>query len=352
MNYFEWVTEGLLIFIVGIIGLFGNGVSVWTFWRQRVHRIFHNLLLILAIFDMIYVACSIHLFSLAKFWPSYDQLARTPTLPYVIPIAQIGLMGSVYCTVALAIERFLAVYYPFLPRKQVYSTKTFVIPVICFSILYNISKFFELDVIEEKTLTLPNGTMLYASTLNNETLDQYDEASMNVTYILQPTKLRLDSMYITIYILWMNLIFNILGPFLLLATLNHIVYKKIKEFETRLTEGLGICLTANSRRHRNPDNDNGGANGSQHHLHAPITANRSLRHSRTLSASDENESRGVGGTGRRNHASGGEVELNGRGGGRMSNKRKSKKHASTPRRREVLLSKISIYIVYMFVSCH
>ena len=46
------------------------------------------------------------------------------------------------------------------------------------------------------------------------------------------------------------------------------------------------------------------------------------------------------------------VELNGRGGGRMSNKRKSKKHASTPRRREVLLSKISIYIVYMFVSCH
>ena len=53
MNYFEWVTEGLLIFIVGIIGLFGNGVSIWTFWRQRVHRIFHNLLLILAIFDMV-----------------------------------------------------------------------------------------------------------------------------------------------------------------------------------------------------------------------------------------------------------------------------------------------------------
>ena len=37
---------------------------------------------------------------------------------------------------------------------------------------------------------------------------------------------------------------------------------------------------------------------------------------------------------------------------RLSNKRKSKKHASTPRRREVLLSKISIYIVYMFVCCH
>jgi hypothetical protein len=35
----------------------------------------------------------------------------------VIPVAQIGLMGSVYCTVALALERFLAVCYPFLPRR-------------------------------------------------------------------------------------------------------------------------------------------------------------------------------------------------------------------------------------------
>ena len=52
-NYFEWITEGLLIFVFGIIGLIGNGVSVWTFWRQRIHRIFHNLLLTLAIFDMV-----------------------------------------------------------------------------------------------------------------------------------------------------------------------------------------------------------------------------------------------------------------------------------------------------------
>ena len=71
-------------------------------------------------FFQIYVACSIHLFSLAKFWPSYDQAARVPSLPIVIPIAQIGLMGSVYCTVALALERFLAVCYPFLPRRWVH----------------------------------------------------------------------------------------------------------------------------------------------------------------------------------------------------------------------------------------
>ena len=65
----------------------------------------------------IYVVCSIHLFSLAKFWPEYDELSRTPSLPVLIPVAQISLMGSVYCTIALALERFLAVCYPFLPRR-------------------------------------------------------------------------------------------------------------------------------------------------------------------------------------------------------------------------------------------
>ena len=34
------------------------------------------------------------------------------------------------------------------------------------------------------------------------------------------------------------------------------------------------------------------------------------------------------------------------------NKKKNSNATTTPRRREVLLSKISVYIVYMFVCCH
>jgi len=52
-DYFEWVTEGVLTFLVGLIGLVGNAMSIWTFSRRRVHRIFHNLLLVLAIFDLV-----------------------------------------------------------------------------------------------------------------------------------------------------------------------------------------------------------------------------------------------------------------------------------------------------------
>ena len=47
----------------------------------------------------------------------YDQFIRIRSLPYVIPIAQTGLMGSIYCTMALTLERFFAVCHPFLPRR-------------------------------------------------------------------------------------------------------------------------------------------------------------------------------------------------------------------------------------------
>ncbi len=56
MDVFELVTEGILVLVVGIAGLAGNGISIWTFSRQRVHRIFHNLLLALALFDIVSTA--------------------------------------------------------------------------------------------------------------------------------------------------------------------------------------------------------------------------------------------------------------------------------------------------------
>ena len=66
----------------------------------------------------VYVVCSVLLFSVPKFSEEYDNGAvRVLALPYIFPLAYIGLMGSVYCTIAIAVERYLAVTYPFLPRR-------------------------------------------------------------------------------------------------------------------------------------------------------------------------------------------------------------------------------------------
>ena len=63
------------------------------------------------------MVCSILLFSVPKFNEEYYNTYRVIILPYIFPMAYIGLMGSEYCTVAIAVERFLAVTYPFLPRR-------------------------------------------------------------------------------------------------------------------------------------------------------------------------------------------------------------------------------------------
>ncbi len=52
-DWFDWVTEGLLTLLVGLLGLVGNTCSVLIFARQRIQRVFHHLLLQLAIFDAV-----------------------------------------------------------------------------------------------------------------------------------------------------------------------------------------------------------------------------------------------------------------------------------------------------------
>ena len=50
-KHFSILNPDIASQIVGIIGLVSNGLSMLIFYRQRVHKIFHNLLLTLAIFD-------------------------------------------------------------------------------------------------------------------------------------------------------------------------------------------------------------------------------------------------------------------------------------------------------------
>lgn len=117
-------------------------------------------------------------------------------------------------------------------RRHVYSTKTFIIPVISFSILYNIPKFFELTVEEDHF--------------------HLDEDGRNVTMLkLKPTELRKNPIYIRVYILWMNIIFHILGPFVVLGILNYRVYTRIKKFEQTLRD----TLRANTRGRLSSDKD-------------------------------------------------------------------------------------------------
>ena len=58
--------------------------------------------------------------------------------------------------------------------------------------------------------------------------------------VLMPTALRINEWYIRIYILWMNFVLQIIGPFILLIVLNVLTYKKILDFERTLSDTLRI----------------------------------------------------------------------------------------------------------------
>ena len=96
--------------------------------------------------------------------------------------------------------------------------------MVLFSVTYNIPKFFE--------LTTENVTVNANSTPCTRNL------ATNLTFVdLRPTWLRTNPHYVRIYILWMNLFFHIVGPFVVLVIMNLRIYKRIKDFEVILHFG-------------------------------------------------------------------------------------------------------------------
>ena len=99
--------------------------------------------------------------------------------PYVVPIIHISLTGSVYSVVSVALERFITVCFPFTQCQvwQIFRRKRinkntrsddqmcnglgYIVPIVLFSILYNITKFFEIETLSirsEEWIISDNGT--------------------------------------------------------------------------------------------------------------------------------------------------------------------------------------------------
>ena len=125
-----------------------------------------------------------------------------------LPFAQIGSTGSIYFTIAMTVERYLTVCHPFYHHSHTWPTKLYVLPLLLFSIVYNLPRFFELNV-ETEIETANSTTSLQPSWNGSDVLGEiplettssdWDMANSTVVYKLAPSKFRLNYYYYTIYL--------------------------------------------------------------------------------------------------------------------------------------------------------
>ncbi|KAK8753491.1 hypothetical protein OTU49_004665 [Cherax quadricarinatus] len=135
----------------------------------------------------------------------YTQGVFQRVTPFVFPLGLIAQTGSVYLTVTVTLERYIAVCRPLRARSLcTYGrARVYVISVALFSVLYNLPRFWEVS---------------------------YQECYIRGEWltVVVPSQLRQDPYYIEIYIMWLYLIVMYLIPFLSLMVFNFFIYKEVR----------------------------------------------------------------------------------------------------------------------------
>jgi len=229
---FRYANEGVIQGLVGIAGLIGNVMSILVLLRKDMDLKpnFMQILTTLITFDIFCIIFNLSLFCLPLIWSAYFDHVFPYIVPYILPLAQIALTGSIYSTLAVAIERYVSVCHPhFVGYSE--AGKLSVAGLILFSLVFNICRFLEFETTyEERT----------ESFLNEDT-----HLEENVTYmkaIAKSTPLREDPLYTQVMMVLMLVVNGVL-PLMVLIVLNTKIYWAIKERMRRLAS-----LTSRQKR--------------------------------------------------------------------------------------------------------
>ena len=231
-NYSWWVeTMGNLC--CGCIGVFLNFITIHIFSSSVLKRFFFNRLLIcLAIFDTLYISCEIS----EVFRHRHNTyLQQSIFVNFLYPIRNIFMFSSVYMTVVLAFERYQAITDPMQFRvrgvrsSMNHELLSHVLPGVIFAVIYYIPRFFELDVKEIKKDCNNFGNVTSINDTAEEAINMAANESCTSKYILVPTNLRRNHIYVFWYFIVSNLTLTALIPFLALTFLNCKIISSLKK---------------------------------------------------------------------------------------------------------------------------
>ena len=226
-----FIFEGILATVVSVFGILGNITAIIYFRLQRSRlQTFQTLLQMLSIFDLIFLMCTFIVFTIPKFYKDYDYTSFPKgtvffAQPYLLPLAEIGLTGSIYFTIAISIERYVVICRPFLHLTRSLAPRFYIIPTVCFSILFNIPHFFEWKI--ERMYVAMNPEM---DSRDNDTypnhyaiLEKDDEKN----YFINSTDFRRNERYYKIYWVGLTICFGGIIPYAALIILNTLVVRAL-----------------------------------------------------------------------------------------------------------------------------
>jgi len=161
---YEFWCEGVLFSILGLFGLISNLASIMTLLSPDMRRqTFNQLLAMLAVYDICYIIFNVPVHANATLetvnhWFSVSDLLSKTYVYVLYPMSAVAFCASIYMTLAVTVERYIAVCRPHQYRnisQTMSNTKrllVYIVPVTILSFALNIPKFMEV------TLTQNNGT--------------------------------------------------------------------------------------------------------------------------------------------------------------------------------------------------
>ena len=113
----------LAILLLAVAGAVINATSVCILTCKRLNSIFHDLLKILALYDLVVVVGCALLYSLPVLWPFFKSNLYPRMLPGLLPVVQIAMFSSILCTVVMSWERYIRICHLCQLRDCNYITK-------------------------------------------------------------------------------------------------------------------------------------------------------------------------------------------------------------------------------------
>lgn len=210
----DFIVYGIFINLIGLFGIFGNAISMIILSRPQMKSSINYLLIGLARCDTMLIIIAVLIYGLPAISTytgllfDYKFIIYPKIIRYLYPLACIAQFVTVYLTLTVTLERYIAVCHPLKARSfcTYGRAQVAVVVIVIFAFIYNLPKFFEITVYNER------------------------HWKYNITvYCVSPTELRSNEIYVTLYIHWMYFFIYYMFPFIALVIFNMAIYQRVRK---------------------------------------------------------------------------------------------------------------------------